>query len=224
MRYDAVIFDSDGTLVDSEPIAHRVLSKYLTELGYPTTIEESYRDFLGNAGHNVRAVVAERFGGELPEDFELRCRERVFTAFRSELTASEGAEEILEALRGRGVPYAVASSSAREWILLSLGLTGLREQLAEDRIVSAEDVGGVGKPAPDVFLHTAKVLGVAAERCLVVEDSPNGVLAARAAGMDVYGYTALTDPARLAAAGATGLIGGLREVLELLDRDGGPAL
>ncbi|MDH6580453.1 HAD family hydrolase [Kitasatospora sp. MAP5-34] len=188
MRYDVVIFDNDGVLVDSEPIAHRVLSGYLTELGYPTTLEESYRDFLGNAGHNVHDVITERYRGRLPKDFEARCHERVFAAFRAELVASAGAEELLKALQQRDLPYCLASSSNHEWIRLSLDLAGLREHLADGRIFSAQDVG-VGKPAPDLFLHAAKTLGVAPERCLVVEDSPNGVLAARSAGMDVYGFT-----------------------------------
>lgn len=216
MGYDAVIFDSDGTLVDSEPIAHRVHSAYLTELGYPTTVEQSYRDFLGRGGHNVRAVIADRFGGELPADFEVRFHERVFAAFQVELTASDGAEKVLRTLRGRGVPYCLASSSGREWILRSLELTGLREQLSDDRIFSVQDIDGAGKPAPDVFLYAAQELGLEPGRCLVVEDSPSGVLAARAAGMDVYGYAALTDPARLTAAGATGLISTLAEVLDLV--------
>lgn len=215
MRYDVVIFDNDGVLVDSEPIAHRVLSGYLTELGYPTTLEESYREFLGNAGHNVHDVIRERYRGWLPEDFEARCHERVFAAFRAGLAASAGAAELLKALQRRDLLYCLASSSHHGWIRLSLDLAGLREHLAEDRIFSAQDVG-VGKLAPDLFLHAAKSMGVLPERCLVIEDSPNGVLAARSAGMDVYGYTALTDPAKLTAAGATGLIAELPEVLSLL--------
>ncbi len=216
MRYDVVIFDNDGVLVDSEPIAHRVLSEYLTELGYPTTLAESYRDFLGNAGRNVHDVIMERYQGRLPQDFEARCHERVFTAFRGGLAASAGAEKLLGALRQRAVPYCLASSSDHEWIRLALDLAGLSGYLAEERVFSAQDVGGVGKPAPDLFLHAAKTMGAAPERCLVVEDSPNGVLAARAAGMDVYGFTALTDPAKLTAAGATGLVAELSEVLALL--------
>ncbi|MFC7221060.1 HAD family hydrolase [Streptomyces polyrhachis] len=215
MRYDLVIFDNDGVLVDSEPIAHRVLSEYLTELGYPTTREESYRDFLGNAGRNVHDVVMKRYRGSLPADFEARCHERVFAAFRSELTASAGAEELLKALRQQGTLYCLASSSSHEWIRVALDLAGLRAYLPEDRVFSAQDVG-VGKPAPDLFRHAATTMGVAPERCLVIEDSPNGVLAARAATMDVYGFTALTTPAKLTAAGATGLISELPEVLGLL--------
>jgi HAD superfamily hydrolase (TIGR01509 family) len=162
----------------------------------------------------VHDVVMQRYQGRLPEDFEARCHERVFAAFRSELAASAGAEELLRVLEQRNQPYCLASSSAHQWIRLCLDLAGLRAYLADDRVFSAQDVG-VGKPAPDLFLHAAKSMGVAPDRCLVIEDSPNGVLAARAAGMDVYGYTALTDPAKLTASGATGLITRLSEVSAL---------
>jgi HAD superfamily hydrolase (TIGR01509 family) len=209
-----VIFDNDGVLVDSEPIAHRVLSGYLTELGYPTTLEESFHYFLGNAARNVHKVIADRFGGSLPEDFTARCHERVFAAFRRGLTATPGAAELLTELRRRGIPYCLASSSDHAWIDLTLDRTGLRAHLPPEAVFSAQDIGGVGKPAPDLFLHAAASFGADPRDCLVVEDSPNGVLAARAAGMDVLGYTVLMPAERLLAAGATGLISELSEVID----------
>lgn len=211
-----VIFDNDGTLVDSEPTAHGVLSGYLTELGYPTTLEESFQSFLGNAGRNVHTVVADRFGGTLPEDFTARCHDRVFAAFQSGVDAAPGAAELLAELRRRELPYCLASSSDHAWIDLTLERSGLREHLPAPVVFSAEDVAGVGKPAPDLFLYAARRMGVAPRECLVVEDSPNGVIAARAAGMDVLGYTALMPADRLAAAGATALIGDLKHVLDHL--------
>ncbi|MEV0189150.1 HAD family hydrolase [Kitasatospora purpeofusca] len=218
MAYELVIFDNDGVLVDSEPLSNRVLAEYLTELGYPTTVEDSYRDFMGTAAHRVHDVIAERYDGALlPEGFDESFHGRVFDTFTAELAAVRGAETLLKELRQRSVPYCLASSAHHSWIRAALDVTGLRGWLAEERIFSAQDVG-VGKPAPDLFLHAARTLGVDPAACLVLEDSPNGVLAARAAGMDVYGYTALTDPAKLTAAGATGLIADLAEVLPLLDR------
>lgn len=213
MSRKLVIFDNDGVLVDSERISHGVLSGYLTELGFPMTLEESVHHFLGTAGRNVHEVIADRYGGRLPDDFIARWQERVFAAFRQDLTASPGAADLLTELRRRGVPYCLASSSDRTWIDLTLDRTGLRAHLRPETVFSAQDVGGVGKPAPDLFLHAAASLGVHTRDCLVVEDSPNGVLAARAAGMDVLGYTALTPPERLHAAGATDLISHLSEVL-----------
>ncbi|WP_431683293.1 HAD family hydrolase [Kitasatospora sp. KL5] len=214
MAYQLVIFDNDGVLVDSEPTAYRILSGYLTELGYPTTLEESFHYFLGNAGRNVHQVIADRYRGTLPEDFTARCHDRVFAAFREGLAATTGADTVLDELRGRGIPYCLASSSDHAWIDLTLDRAGLRPHLPKELVFSAQDVQGVGKPAPDLFLHAAASLGVAPHECLVVEDSPNGVLAARAAGMDVLGYTALTPAHRLTAAGATGLIERLPELLD----------
>ncbi|RAG85996.1 hydrolase [Streptacidiphilus pinicola] len=214
MAYQMVIFDNDGTLVDSETTAHRVLSGFLTELGYPTTLEESFHYFLGNAGRNVHTVVADRYGGTLPEDFTARCHDRVFAAFDRGVVAAPGAAEVLAELGRREVRYCLASSSDHAWIDLTLDRSGLREHLPASVVFSAEDVAGVGKPAPDLFLHAARAMGVAPADCLVVEDSPNGVLAARAAGMDVLGYTALMPAERLAAVGATALIGTLRQVLD----------
>jgi HAD superfamily hydrolase (TIGR01509 family) len=216
MTYTMVIFDNDGTLVDSETTAHGVLSGYLTELGYPTTLAESFQYFLGNAGRNVHTVVADRFGGTLPEDFTERCHDRVFAAFHRGVDAAPGAAELLAELERRELPYCLASSSDHAWIDLTLERSGLRRYLPPSVVFSAEDVAGVGKPAPDLFLHAARSMGVAPADCLVVEDSPNGVLAARAAGMDVLGYTALMPPDRLAAAGATALIGELKQLLNHL--------
>ncbi|MFF8771381.1 HAD family hydrolase [Kitasatospora sp. NPDC015120] len=216
MSYELVIFDNDGVLVDSEPLSNRLLAEYLTELGYPTTTEDSYRDFMGTAAHRVHDVIAERYdGARLPEGFDDAFHARVFDAFATGLAPVRGADALLKELQRRAVPYCLASSAHHSWIRAALDVTGLRGHLAEERIFSAQDVG-VGKPAPDLFLHAARTLGVDPAACLVLEDSPNGVLAARAAGMDVYGYTALTDPAKLTAAGATGLIAGLDEVPALL--------
>ncbi|SES90542.1 HAD family hydrolase [Nonomuraea wenchangensis] len=217
MRPQLVIFDNDGVLVDSEPTAHRVLSEYLTELGFPFTLEESYRYFLGNAARTVHTVVADRYGGTLPADFTARCHERVFTAFKQGLDAVQGASTVLTELRRRGFPYCLASSSDHAWIDLTLDRTGLRPLLPSGVVFSAQDVGGVGKPAPDLFLHAAAAFGADPRDCLVVEDSPNGVRAAKAAGMPVVGYAAVTPARRLA--GATSLITRLTEILDHLDQD-----
>ncbi|MCP2337592.1 HAD family hydrolase [Actinomadura rupiterrae] len=215
MSRKLVIFDNDGVLVDSERISHRVLAGYLTELGYPMTVEESVHHFLGTAARNVHEVIADKYGGgTLPDGFVALWHERVFEAFQRELEATEGAAKLLAELNDRGIPYCLASSSDRSWIDLTLERTGLRGHLRPEQVFSAQDVGGVGKPAPDLFLHAAKAFGVQPSECLVVEDSPNGVRAACAAGMDVLGFTALTPADRLRDAGATRLIGSLSEVLD----------
>ncbi|MFD3453456.1 HAD family hydrolase [Streptomyces sp. NPDC058691] len=205
MRYDLVIFDNDGVLVDSEPIANHVLADLLTEHGHPTTYEESLRDYMGSAMHRVHDLVAERSGRRLPEDFDATYYARVFEGFRRELQPVPGVAAVLEKLDADGVPYCVASSGSHERIRVALRKTGLYGHFGEERIFSSQDVGR-GKPAPDLFLHAAGVMGFAPERCAVVEDSPLGVRAAVAAGMDAYGFTAMTPPARLEEAGSAGTL------------------
>ncbi|MCX4818510.1 HAD family hydrolase [Streptomyces sp. NBC_01142] len=220
MRYDLVIFDNDGVLVDSEPLANTILASYLTELGHPTSYEESVRDYMGAAVHRVHDLVRERTGQELPADFDDTLHARVFAAFERELVAVDGVTEVLEKLGTDGVPYCVASSGSHERIRVGHRKTGLDRWFAhgenggeDGTVFSAQDVGR-GKPAPDLFLYAAERMGVAPERCVVVEDSPLGVQAALAAGMDVYGFTAMTSAEKLA--GAKGYFGAMAELPALL--------
>jgi HAD superfamily hydrolase (TIGR01509 family) len=215
VRYDLVIFDNDGVLVDSEPISNRILAGHLTELGHPTTYEESIRDYMGSAMHRVHDVVWERSGRRLPEGFNDTFHQRVFDAFARELEPVEGVVDVLDKLAADGVPYCLASSGSHERIRVALRRTGLYERFGEERIFSSQDVGR-GKPAPDLFLHAAEVMGVQPGRCGVVEDSPLGVRAAVAAGMDVYGFTAMTPRERLEEAGATVSFGAMEELPGLL--------
>ncbi|WP_081239184.1 HAD family hydrolase [Streptomyces viridosporus] len=216
MRYDLVIFDNDGVLVDSEPISNRLLAGYLTELGHPTSYEDSIRDYMGSAMHRVHDLVAERTGRRLPADFDDVFHARVFAAFERELKPVTGAVDVLERLTEDAVPYCVASSGSHERIRVGHRATGLDRWFDDARIFSSQDVGR-GKPAPDLFLYAAERMGVAPDRCVVVEDSPLGVRAAVAAGMDVYGFTAMTPAEKLV--GTTRLFGNMRELTELLDGD-----
>lgn len=213
MRYELIIFDNDGVLVDSEPISNALLAAYLTELGHPTSYEESLRDYMGAAMHRVHDLVEERTGQRLPADFDEVFHGRVFAAFERELEPVPGAVQVLEKLASDGVPYCVASSGSHERIRVGHRKTGLDRWFDEGRVFSSQDVGR-GKPAPDLFLYAAERMGVAPERCVVVEDSPLGVQAAVAAGMDVYGFTAMTPADRLA--GATRLFSDMGELADLL--------
>ncbi|MFB8182854.1 HAD family hydrolase [Streptomyces sp. NPDC055966] len=213
MRYDLIIFDNDGVLVDSEPISNRHLAAYLTELGHPTSYEDSIRDYMGSAMHRIHELVLERRGQRLPDDFDDVFHARVFAAFERELAPVAGVADVLEKLATDGVPYCVASSGSHARIRVGHRTTGLGRWFPEERIFSSEDVGR-GKPAPDLFLHAARRMGVAPERCVVVEDSPLGVRAAVAAGMDVCGFTAMTPAAKLS--GADQLFGAMGELLDLL--------
>ncbi|ROQ24410.1 HAD superfamily hydrolase (TIGR01509 family)/HAD superfamily hydrolase (TIGR01549 family) [Streptomyces sp. PanSC19] len=213
MRYDLVIFDNDGVLVDSEPISNTLLAGYLTELGHPTTYEESVRDYMGSAMHRIHELVEERSGQRLPADFDETFHTRVFAAFQAELEAVVGAADVLKGLVAAGVPYCVASSGSHERIRVGHRKTGLDAWFRDETIFSAEDVGR-GKPWPDLFLHAAERMGVAPERCVVVEDSGPGVQAALAAGMDVYGFTAMTPREKLT--GAKGFFGRMDELPAIL--------
>ncbi|WP_374986450.1 HAD family hydrolase [Streptomyces fradiae] len=196
MRYDLVIFDNDGVLVDSEPLSNTILAGYLTELGHPTTYEESLRDYMGGAVHRIHDTIRERTGKPLPDDFDETFHARVFAAFERELNAVDGVTDVLGELAAHGVPYCVASSGSHERIRVGHRKTGLDRWFAPDIVFSAQDVGR-GKPAPDLFLHAAERMGAAPERCVVVEDSPLGIQAARAAGMAVHAFTAMSGPDRL---------------------------
>ncbi|MFB7635804.1 HAD family hydrolase [Streptomyces sp. NPDC056149] len=215
MRYDLIIFDNDGVLVDSEPISNQILAGYLTELGHPTTYQESLRDFMGGSVQRIRDMVRDRSGRALPTDFEASFHALVFAEFRRRLQPVPGVEAVLGKLAADGVAYCVGSSGSHERIRVALTKTGLLEHFGAGRVFSSQDVGR-GKPAPDLFLHAAREMGVAPGRCAVVEDSPLGVRAAVAAGMDVYGFTAMTPAAKLAEAGATALFSDMAELPQLL--------
>lgn len=213
MRYELVIFDNDGVLVDSEPLSNTILAGYLTELGHPTSYEDSLRDYMGAAVHRVHDLVLERSGQTLPADFDDAFHARVFEAFERDLEPVAGVADVLAKLAADDVPYCVASSGSHQRIRVAHRTAGLDRWFEDRTLFSSEDVGR-GKPAPDLFLHAAARMGVAPERCVVIEDSVLGVRAAVAAGMDVYGYTAMTPAAKLV--GATGLFDSMEELLELL--------
>jgi HAD superfamily hydrolase (TIGR01509 family) len=214
MRYELVIFDNDGVLVDSEPISNTILAGYLTELGHPTSYEESLRDYMGAAIHRVHDLVEERTGQKLPADFDQELHRRTLGAFQEEqLAVVDGVEELLGELVAEGVAYCVVSSGSHQKIEAGHRKTGLDQWFEEEWIFSSEDVGR-GKPAPDLFLHAAERMGVVPERCVVIEDSPLGVEAARAAGMDVYGFTSVIPSDRLV--GVTGHFSDMSQLPKLL--------
>lgn len=141
MRYDLVIFDNDGVLVDSEPISNRLLAEYLTELGHPTSYEESIRDYMGSAMHRIHELVLERTGTTLPGDFDDVFHQRVFAAFERELEPVPGVVAVLEKLVADEVPYCVASSGSHERIRVGHRTTGLDRWFREGLVFSSQDVG-----------------------------------------------------------------------------------
>jgi HAD superfamily hydrolase (TIGR01509 family) len=195
---ELVIFDCDGVLVDSDRIALRIQAEHITALGLPTTYEDCVRDFLGIGMPATLRIIEERLGAPLPGDWADDLDAAVRDAFRRELRPVPGIAAALDAI---ALPTCVASSGTQEKMRLTLGLTGLHDRFA-GRIFSAEEVER-GKPAPDLFLHAASRMGAAPAACIVVEDSPAGAAAARAAGMRALGYAAGDDGAALAHEGAS---------------------
>lgn len=191
-----VVFDCDGVLVDSERLIQEVDMAMIAELGWPITREEILSQHMGRTSAEVAANIERHVGRALPADFQA-VRDAAYTeAFRSSLVEVPGVRSAVCELQAAGWQTCVASSGSHARMRLTLGVTGLRA-LFEGRVYSADDVAR-GKPAPDLFLHAARDLGVAPDLCVVVEDSPSGVAAARAAGMPVVGFAGLTPRAALA--------------------------
>jgi HAD superfamily hydrolase (TIGR01509 family) len=189
-KHRAIIFDFDGVLADSEVLSNTVIAEIVTELGVPTTIDDAYRTFMGKRLSEVIEAIELVTGRTLPPDFADDYQRRTFDAFRAHLKAVDGAREFLEKFRGiwRDVPRCIASSSSPERLELSLEVLNMTP-LFEGRVFSASNVTR-GKPHPDIFLHAAEQLGIAAGDCIVIEDSVGGVTAGRAAGATVIGLTA----------------------------------
>jgi len=211
LKISLVIFDCDGVLVDSEPTSNRILAEALTEAGLPYTQAESMRDFMGRAWDDSLEIIESKLGREPADGFTERFREHRDAALREEVEPIPSVREAIEAIEAE---YCVASSGTYEKIRLTLGKTGLLP-LFEGAIFSATEVER-GKPAPDLFLHAAETMGHGPERCAVVEDTPVGIRAARAAGMAALGFIDNSDEASLAEAGATSTFDDMRVLPVLL--------
>ncbi len=181
---DAIIFDCDGTLVDSEEAGLDVLHQLMLDKGLNVSRENIHRQFRGAPMAECIGWIAARIGQRTPEieaELTRQVRRATEERFRQELKALPGALELLNRLQ---IPFCVATNGPREKVELTLGLVGLRHLFGE-RIFSAYEVGSF-KPEPGLFLHAAEVLGVVPGRCAVVEDSLPGVRAGVAAGMQVF--------------------------------------
>ncbi len=178
-----IIFDCDGVLVNSEPIANRILAEALTSEGYVCSFEDSVERFLGRDLPTIIREVEDSFGQKLSEGFFDKLRADTYAASQNNLQPVPGIDSALGYI---ACPKCVASSGPPEKIRLSLDLTGLRHHFGE-ALFSAPQASR-GKPHPDLFLHASRQFDVQPEDCVVVEDSVPGVLGARAAGMAVLGY------------------------------------
>lgn len=210
MRFELVIFDCDGVLVDSEMLTCEILAQAIADEGLPFSAGEAFRRFTGGSMQEVISFVETRLGRELPEDFEERFRERSFRAYEERLLPVSGIEQVLDVI---DIPSCVASSGPPEKIAKTLGLTGLRSRFL-GKIFSAYELDCF-KPDPGLFLHAARTMGVNPAHTAVVEDSSKGVQAGVAAGMKVFGYAERADPEVLERHGAR-VFHDMRELPELL--------
>ncbi|HEV8716949.1 MAG TPA: HAD family hydrolase [Candidatus Binatia bacterium] len=197
MRFDLIIFDCDGVLVDSEPLVNRVFVEMLGELGYRLDYEATLREFSGAVMSTRLAISQQRLGWSPPAGFTRDFERRLLEVMRRDLQAVPGIREALDRLRR---PWCVVSNGTPNDMRFRLGLTGLLEAF-EPYLCSASEVARP-KPAPDVFLYAARAMGVSPERCAIIEDSVPGVHAGVEAGMAIFGFARLTSARRLQEAGA----------------------
>jgi len=213
-----IIFDCDGVLVDSEPIAHGLLAQMMTDLGNPISTAESIQKFTGRSLADTLPLIEDVLGRSIPNQMGQHYGRLLLERLRRDLTPIAGVKEAVTMLN---YPRCVASSSSLERIRLSLEVAGLAS-LFGSNIFSATQVTH-GKPAPDLYLFAAIRMAVAPEDCVVIEDSALGVTAGRAAGMKVIGFTGGThsmgDAARhLASAGAYHVVSSMAELPAIVER------
>ena len=215
MRFDAVLFDCDGVLVDSEGITNSVLRDMLEERGWAMTLQQCMDLFVGNTVTDKRSEIEARTGLPLTQEWLLSFRERRNAALVADIQAIPGIHRAVKAVHlataGR---IACASGADRFKVEMMLAQVGLAEYFAGN-VFSGHEMPR-SKPFPDVYLAAAAHLGVAANRCAVVEDTTTGVRAGVAAGATVFAYAPLGDGQALLEAGAHLVFAGMAELHPLL--------
>jgi HAD superfamily hydrolase (TIGR01509 family) len=215
MRPELIIFDCDGVLIDSETIASSVVSRNLTALGWPMTVQDSMNMFMGMSITDMEPIIIARLGG-LPANWRRGLEAELVRAVGSEATLIQGARQTLEAVTAMGIPWRIASNSGNDELRAKFAHTGLQD-ITAGLTFSATDIvakGGRPKPAPDLFLAAAAAAHTLPANCLVLEDSALGVTGAVAAGMTCYGFAPHGDGAKLSAAGAAKIIPSLAAFLQ----------
>jgi HAD superfamily hydrolase (TIGR01509 family) len=219
LTFDAVLFDCDGVLVNSEPITNGVLRDMLEELGWTLTLAQCMHQFVGKAVRDERALIEAHTGHALTDEWMQRFRQRRNAALMTSLTAIDGAVEAVTEIHAvfKGL-IACASGADRFKVELQLEKCGLMPYF-KGRIFSGHETPR-SKPFPDVYLAAAAALGVEPRRCAVVEDTVTGVMAGVAAGATVFGYSPLDAghdaPAALRAAGAVTVFADMSALAGLL--------
>ncbi|MCA1749496.1 MAG: HAD family hydrolase [Parasphingopyxis sp.] len=184
MKFDAIIFDFDGVIVDSEIVSNSALAETLTRLGSPTTVDQALERYCGKRWTDCTALIEAQLGRKLPDGFVESLVDEAVLRLAAETELIGGVADFIESHRHRG--RAIASSSASAWLFDSLARFGIDHHFGT-HVYSAAEIDR-GKPHPDIYLHAADRLAVHPERTLVIEDSPTGVAAGVAAGMTVVGF------------------------------------
>ena len=188
IEFDAIIFDFDGVLLESEFEANHQLAELLTELGHPHDAADTIRHYTGLSGDDFVAAVERRIEARLPPEFHDRMKEKSRQALKEGIEAVAGAVEFVRALPP-DLPKAVASSSSTKWIRGHLAHLGLTDAFGE-HVYSGHEHVERGKPAPDIYLLAAERLGVDIARSVILEDSEVGATGAVASGATVIGIAA----------------------------------
>ena len=186
--FEAIIFDFDGVLLESEFEGNRELAQLLTGLGHRTSVEEALKHYVGLSGRQFLDAIEQRIGAPLPLEFHERRKEQSIRALREGVAAVVGAVDFVNALPS-DLPKAVASSSTTRWIRGHLQHLGLADAFG-DHVYSGREHVDHGKPAPDLYLHAAHELGADIERSVIIEDSEVGATGAVASGARVIGLAA----------------------------------
>ena len=216
MRFEAVLFDCDGVLVDSEPIVNRVLRDMLAERGWTLSHEECVRIFVGKAVRDERALIEQRTGQPLTEDWLASFRERRNAVLQEELSAIANVHAAVHEVHARhAARIACASGADRIKIELQLRKVGLLGYF-EGRIFSGQELAR-SKPHPDVYLAAAAALAARPQRCAVVEDTLIGTAAGVAAGATVFAYAPQGDAGAFRQAGAAEVFGDMADLPAILN-------
>ena len=198
-KFQLIIFDCDGVLVDSERISNEVFARVLNEeCGFSLSLDDMFQIFVGQSSSQCLEIVEEMLGKKPPANLEEIYKNEIDFALKSSVKPVSG---IAKAISDISIPYCVASSGSYEKMQTTLGKTDLL-QFFDGKLYSTSDVS-LGKPFSDIYLHAAQSMGVSdPTKCLVIEDSPVGVKGGVAAGMTVFAYSELMNENRLLKAGA----------------------
>lgn len=205
--FKLVIFDCDGVLVDSERLSNQIFIDMLSDMGVNITLQEVMENYVGIPLLDGLRTLAKKHKFIPPEDFIDKFNSKCLIVFENELQAIPGIMYIIAQIQ---TPFCVASNSRPEKVRAMLKITRLFDSF-EGKIFTASQVKKP-KPAPDVYIYASEAFNINPSDCLVIEDTPTGVSAAKAAGMTVYGYSAHSSAKRLLDAGADTVFDNMKDL------------